>query len=578
MTHLIRAARSLALAAAFGLPLAGAAMGESSFSGAYLAALHAAKTGDVDAAARYFQEALDRDPGNLDLLEQALVYQAAAGRMEEAMALAERLSVFQADNRVAALLLAAKDLKTGDYDALIERVDVSKGGVHPLIGAMFKGWAVFGKGDEAGAEAAFDALGDQPVFRIFSLYHTALARHADNDPERAIAAYEELAGALNSAPTGRVARAYAAALIDAGRPEDARKVYEAAEALAVGDGALESEIAALDAGAAAAAPVESPADGAAEALFGLAAAIGSDGDARLSLLYSRLAIWLRPDLYEATLLLAELLDAGGQHAAAVRAYEAIPPDSPLIRAAEIGRAESLHRMARNDEAVEALKALTRRAPEATDAHIALGDLLRRTERFSEAAKAYDSAVRLIEADGRSNWALLYQRGIAYERSHEWEKAEADFFAALELQPDQPLVLNYLGYSWLEKGVNLDRAMEMIRKAVDQRPDDGYIVDSLGWGYYLLGDFPNAASELERAVELQPVDPVINDHYGDALWRVGRRMEAEFQWKRALSFDPDDKVRDRIRRKLDRGLDSVLAEEQATKPAAAGAPGGGANDG
>ncbi|MFV0473448.1 MAG: tetratricopeptide repeat protein [Pikeienuella sp.] len=575
MTQLIRAARGFALAAAFGLPLTGAAFADSSFSGAYLAAQHAARAGDVDAAATYFQEALDRDPDDLRLMEQALLYQAAAGRMDEAMELSSRLNVFDAKNRVATLLLVAKDMKAGEYAALADRVEQAKQGIHPLVGEMFRGWAAFGQGDEPAAEAAFGALDERPVFRIFSLYHTALARHAGHEPERAIETYRELAAVLDAPPTGRVARAYAAALVDAGQADEARTVHEAAAALGVGDDTLEEEIAALADPAAGAPLVETPAEGAAEALFGLASAVSGDGDPRLSLLYARLATWLRPDFHESTLLVAEILAANDQQAAAIRAYESIPPGSRLIRAAEIGRAEALHRMGRDDEAVEALKAVTRRAPEAADPQIALGDLLRRTERFSEAAKAYDSAIKLMAADDRSSWALLYQRGISYERSNQWDKAEADFLAALEQEPDQPLVLNYLGYSWLEKGVNFDKAMEMIRKAVEQRPEDGYIVDSLGWGYYLLGDFDNAAAELERAVELQPVDPTINDHYGDALWRVGRRMEAEFQWKRALSFDPEDKIRDRIRRKLERGLDAVLAEEAAAKPAAAGAS---ANDG
>lgn len=162
--------------------------------------------------------------------------------------------------------------------------------------------------------------------------------------------------------------------------------------------------------------------------------------------------------------------------------------------------------------------------------------------------------------GRPNWVLFYQRGICYERSGEWAKAEADFFLALDMEPDQPLVLNYLGYSWLEMGLNYQEALDMIRRAVAARPSDGYIVDSLGWGYYRIGDFENAVKELERAVELRPVDAVINDHFGDALWRVGRKREAEFQWRRALSFDPEEKDAKRILRKLEVGLDVVLAEE------------------
>ncbi|WP_340109334.1 tetratricopeptide repeat protein [Pikeienuella sp. HZG-20] len=572
MTHLTRAARNLAFAAAIGLTFGGAATAQSSLSGAYLAGVDAAKQGDVESAADYLSRALDFDPGNVELMAQTLLYVAAAGRFEPSLDLANRLNVFDANQRIAGLVLAADEMKNGEFAAVRERVKTTPEAFHPLVGAMLAAWAAKGEGDEAAGEAILETLDGRPIFRIFTLYHLGLMRHMNGDAEGAVQAYSRLANDL-ATPTGRVARAYAAALIANGQPDAAREIYKnAGDATAIGDRALEAEEAALEAGETPGLIVRTPAEGAAEAFYGLAAALGRDGDERLSLLYARIATWLRPDLYEAKLLTAELLAAGGQSAAAVRAFESIPPDSPLARSAEIGRAEALRSMDRNDEAVEALKALTRRAPDAIDAQVALGDLMRRTERFGEAAVAYDAAIKLMEQAGRPSWSLYYQRGISYERSNEWEKAEADFLEALKLEPDQPLVLNYLGYSWLEKGMRLEQAMEMIRKAVEQRPEDGYIVDSLGWGYYILGDFENAAAELERAVELQPVDPVLNDHYGDALWRVGRRLEAEFQWRRALSFDPDEKSRARIHRKLDVGLDVVLAEEEAKaatkKPASA----------
>lgn len=565
MMHLGRVGRRLALGAALGAVTAGGAMAQSSLSGAYLAGLQAAKRGDVEMAAEYLSRALDRDPGDLALMEQTLVYLAAAGRIEASLDLAERLSVFDAKHRMANLLLVAAELKRGENAAARARIAAAPEAFHPLVGALLSGWAAQGEGDEEAADAAFSALDGRSIFRVFTAYHSGLMRHAAGDPAGAVKAFAKLAEEL-TAPSGRMARAYAAALIDAGKPDEAREMLEAAASLAVGDSALEADLDVLDAGGAAPGPlVSTSAQGAAETLFGLAAALGRDGDERLSLVYARLANWLRPDLIEATLLTAEILDAGGQDAAAVRAYESIPPDSPLARSAEIGRAEALYRMDRTDEAAEALKALARREPGAIDAQVALGDHMRRTERFREAAVAYDAAVRLMDAEGRPSWALYYQRGIARERSGAWEDAEADFFKALEMQPDQPLILNYLGYSWLEKGLHIDRAMGMIRKAVEQRPDDGYIVDSLGWGHYLLEEYPEAVKELEQAVELLPVDPVINDHFGDALWQVGRRLEAEFQWRRALSFEPTEKDRARIRAKLDVGLDRVLANETSAAP-------------
>jgi tetratricopeptide (TPR) repeat protein len=340
--------------------------------------------------------------------------------------------------------------------------------------------------------------------------------------------------------------------------------------VAVSDAILERELASLDAGADAGTIVATASEGAAEALFGLAAALGRDGEERLSLFYTRIASWLRPEFNDASLLAAELLQEEGQYDLAIEAFEDIPLTSALSRAAEIGRAESLRLKGMENEAAEALRALVRREPDAIDAHIALGDLLRRGEKWVESVSSYDAAIDLMDEAGRPNWVLFYERGISHERSDQWDLAEADFFRALELKEDQPLVLNYLGYSWLEKGLHLDRALEMIRKAVDQRPTDGYIVDSLGWAYYLLEDYPNAVLELERAVELRPVDPVINDHFGDALWKVGRKREAAFQWRRSLSFEPEDDDAALTRRKIEVGLDVVEAEVAARK-AATGEP-------
>ena len=214
---------------------------------------------------------------------------------------------------------------------------------------------------------------------------------------------------------------------------------------------------------------------------------------------------------------------------------------------------------RQDEAVATLRRMADEQPERTDAISALGDVFRRDEQYAEAAAAYDIAVERIETVEYRHWRLFYVRGIAFERLGEWLKAEADFKRALELEPDQPLVLNYLGYSWVEQGRNLGEARTMIEKAVELRPDDGYIIDSLGWVAYRLGDFEEAVHQLERAVELVAGDPIINDHLGDAYWQVGRLHEARFQWRRVLTLEPEDDLAGQVRRKI---ADGLSAEAEA----------------
>ena len=400
-----------------------------------------------------------------------------------------------------------------------------------------------------------------PAGRYLAAFHLGLMIAATGDDEGAVAAYER---AREDAGTGtrRLVRAQAVSLARLERPEEAVEVLDEWLARSYSDPQITRLRAEIEGGAEPDPIVQNAAEGAAEALYGLSRYLVRGPNRLVGLGYVRLATHLRPDFIDAHLLMAEQMVQGEQYELAVRSYDAIPEDAAEALDARIGRASALEGEGKIEDSVQALRATVARWPREIDAHRALGDLLRRNSRFEEAAEAYDGAIALIEEPENRHWPLYYQRGIALERSKLWERAEADFHMALELEPDQPLVLNYLGYSWVEMGENLAEAQQMIEKAVEQRPDDGYIVDSLGWVLYRLGKFEEAVPHLGRAVELRPVDPVINDHYGDALWMVGRRVEAEFQWQRALSFDPDEDVIDRINRKLLEGLDVVLDEEAA----------------
>jgi len=323
--------------------------------------------------------------------------------------------------------------------------------------------------------------------------------------------------------------------------------------------------------------VTSALDGIAEVFFTFGAVLKSEsaGDYYV-LLYTRVARYLRPDHVDALLLTAGLLDGLGQYDLAIEEYKAVPADDPAYHAAELGRADSLRRMDKSDQAIEVLEQLTRSHGHLAVVHSTLGDVLRGQEKFEQAIEAYNRALERTTETTRNRWLLYYSRGIAEERTGDWEASEADFRAALALESEQPQVLNYLGYSMVEQDRNLDEALEMIERAVAASPSSGYIVDSLGWVLYRLGRYEEAVVQMERAVELLAVDPVLNDHLGDVYWAVGRQREAEFQWRRALSFvgqgqmdteaDPDG-----IRRKLEVGLDKVLEEERAPPLKARDAP-------
>ena len=267
----------------------------------------------------------------------------------------------------------------------------------------------------------------------------------------------------------------------------------------------------------------------------------------------RLALYLKPQFPAMQILLGDTLETTNQLEPALGIYLSIKRNSSFSWPARLRIGSVFNRLERTEDAVTHLSRMADDRKTDPAPLISLGDILRGHERFKEAAKAYGLALSRIKNLEPRHWTLLYARGIAFERSKQWPRAEADFLSALKFKPEQPYVLNYLGYSWIEKGLYLDRAQGMIDKAAKLRPNDGYIIDSLGWVHYRLGRFEAASRELERAVELRPEDPIINDHLGDAYWRVGRKREAAFQWNRSLTLNPEKELISKINRKLKNGL-------------------------
>jgi len=312
--------------------------------------------------------------------------------------------------------------------------------------------------------------------------------------------------------------------------------------------------------------ISTPQEGAAEVLFGIGSALGRRGDDDPGLVYLQLALYLAPNHSLALLSLADLYEQLKKPQQAIKVYEQIPQDSPLRRNAEIQLASNLDTLDRTEDAKKRLEKLIADRPSDLEAIMALGNILRVRKQYGECAKTYGRGIATITNAEKANWPIFYFRGICHERDKQWDKAEADLKMALTLYPDQPHVLNYLGYSWIDQGVNLDDGMRMIRRAVEQRPEDGYIVDSLGWVYYRLGDYQEALKHLERAVELKPDDPTINDHLGDVYWRLGRTLEAIFQWSHARDLKPEPDELVKIQQKLKSGL-----PEEPSSAADAGKP-------
>jgi tetratricopeptide (TPR) repeat protein len=522
-----------------------------SVSGSYLAARHAGTARDAAAAAIYYRAALRGDPRNPELLSRAFTAVLQNGEIDEAVRLAERLLQVDKNDRVARLVLGVRAIKQKQYTtARVHLAQSVRGPITDLAASLLQAWTHVGPNESKAAIETIDKLGGPESYNLLKDLHAGLildlSGHRRDALKRLERAYKQDPSVL------RVAQAYGIEQSRLGNKDEALKVFQAYEETVPRHPLVAEAIRELERGRRLAPLVETPQAGAAEALYTIGAALGRRGE-DVGLVYLQLALYLMPNHTLALTSLADLYEGMRKPELAIKTYERIGANSPLHHNARIQRAVNLDALDRTDEAVASLEQLVTADAQDREATLALGNILRARKKFAECADTYTKALATIPKPERANWVIYYFRGICYERSKQWPKAEADFKVALELFPDQPLVLNYLGYSWVDQGINLEEGMRMIRRAVEQRADDGYIVDSLGWAYFRIGDFENAVKYLEQAVELKPEDPTINDHLGDAYWRIGRQLEARFQWAHARDLNPEPEELEKIQQKLKAGL-------------------------
>ena len=425
-------------------------------------------------------------------------------------------------------------------------------GVAGLTAPFLDAWAIFGKGGPSATDDALARLGQAESLGPLNGYHKAMMLDLGGRLDPAVAALGAAMPEKGPASV-RIVQAYASILARHGDRAKAINVVRGQMADGRELPILVDLLTTLQAGGPPAPPFTDAAGGMADALLGVAEALHQERGNSRAIVYARLAMYLKADLAEFELLIADILAEQDNLEGAIAAYQAVDASSPLAYTAKLRMARTLHTLGRKDECYQLLEQLADAQPKRTEALVELADLARRDEEYARAETAYSKAIARIKTPQPENWTLFYARGITYERTKRWPQAEADFLHALQLQPAQPYVLNYLGYSWVGQGINLDRAKGMLNRAVELRPNDGYIVDSLGWMYFRLGEFNNAIESLERAVKLEPTDPTINDHLGDAYWRVGREREARLQWKRALSLNPGQDLVAHIEQKLRSGL-------------------------
>ncbi|MEM1378247.1 MAG: tetratricopeptide repeat protein [Pseudomonadota bacterium] len=526
------------------------------FSGAFLAAAAARTDNQFDVAARYFDEALRFDPTNEGLKQELMVALLTDGQFDTALIHARELQTSAQAERVSRLAVGVDQIRTGAYDsAQTTLIIANQNDLERLLSGIMRGWASVGAGNgEAGIEGILSLRGPD-WFSIFKTYHAAMIAQSAGDVEQARSLYED--GMNDTAGSGaspltylRMTDNYAAFLAGLGEVAEAQAVLERGLVIAPTNASLLATAAALANGETVTREAYTPAQGAGEILLNLGSAINRDGAEAFAALYLEMARAAWPDEPQILFELGTTAERLEQMEKAIDYYADVALDSPLHRLAALQQGLALSDLDRNDEAKVTLRALIDESPNDFRGYMALGGVHSFLKEWEEASTVYSEALANIDADDARFWTVHYRLGISYERQKEWPKAEAAFKKALELSPDQPDVLNYLGYSWIDMNMNLEEGLDMIETAVGQRPRDGYIVDSLGWAHYRLGNFEDAVRELERATDLRPRDSTINDHLGDAYWRVGRKLEAVHQWSRVLDMEGDDVDFDAVRAKVD----------------------------
>lgn len=541
--------------------------------GRYLAARVAEQDHDYDAAADQLDLALAQTPNDPELVYAAFRLRMYAGRIDAAAQLAPQVLAARPGDGFANIVLAVQAIKKGDYRAAEQQI--GKIGAENQIGPLREyvlAWLKAGEKDYAAARA-----------------HLAKLRPAAGERAEAPALViegqiDEMAGD-KAAAEAKYRRAIG---LDKGGLRTTVAVAEGLRRLGKGDEVREllktygekySDAVVMDGliGPNAPAPKPpTPAAGIAEILFDIGGILASDQrNPRLDvgLIFYQLAASLRPEHDFAWLMIAGVYEQFQLIPKAVAGLSKIGPNSPLYWQARLRIAALDAQQDKFEQAVTRLRALVAEKPDRIDAAMTLADLLRGKERYADAVQAYDTAIERLRNIDERHWAVFFGRGIVLERLKQWPKAELDMKKALELSPEQPHVLNYLGYSWIDQGLHLEQGMKMLERATELRPDDGAITDSVGWAFYRLGQFDKAVEWLERATEQKGEDATITEHLGDAYWHVGRKREARFQWERALSQKPDKDRLAAIKDKLANGLSAANDKPTVYEKPAEGKQGG-----
>ncbi|RVH47180.1 tetratricopeptide repeat protein [Sinorhizobium meliloti] len=532
----------------------------NTFAGAFLAARTADVDRDFAAATELYRTALRFEPGNNDVKQRLMITLLMSGKFDEGAKIAEELKSDPAVERITTVVRAIEAIRKREYRNAQKLLNYDgPNDLDRLMSSLLSAWAKFGQGRPKEALAQIKNLEGPEWFRIFRNYHAGAIALAAGDKATARARLNDAIldrEAGGAAPDTFMRAVEALARFEAreGNKQKALDTISVGESLVNNYTPLEALRKSVEEGKPQEQQVRNAVQGAAAVLFSIGGALNREGAEDIVSLYLQTARRLDPESADILVMLGGIAENLKKPEEAIELYKSVPESSPMRRLSELQLGLSLAGIGKVDEAKKHLKGLIDVDPKNIRNYLAYGSVLSDAKNYKEMGELYDRAVAAIgPVPKRSDWTVFFQRGIAYERQKLWEKAEPNFRKALELNPDQPQVLNYLGYSWVDMNINLEDGLEMIRKAVELKPDDGYIVDSLGWAYFRMNRFDEAVTELERAAELMAGDATINDHLGDAYWRVGRKLEAVFQWNQALELKPEEAEIPKIKAKIENGL-------------------------
>jgi tetratricopeptide (TPR) repeat protein len=551
----------------------------TSLLGSYLAGHLARSARDSENAALYYKRALAKDPNNQDILDDAFQLELAAGGFDAARGLAQRLAKRRGDNTIALIFLGLDAYKRKDYaraSSYFKTAEQGASAEEPTI-KLARAWVSVAEGHADKAIAALQTPGKAAWATHFETVQRAFM--ADVAKKKAVALEAYRAVYDKKPPNTRIAEAFARHLAVWGDRERAQSILTESGADATPLGKV--LMADLKSGKTPKLMVSNAEEGLAESFLGIGQVLASNNGVDAAQIYLRLALFLNPNSDIAKLELAELYGNIEQYDKAISVMDGIHEASAFSLISQIRKAIYLNALQKPDDAVALLTKILDKHPKDEQILQTLASIESARKKYDAAIPYYNRAIALIETPEKKNWNLFYARAIAYERTKQWDKAEPDFKKALDLDPEQGAVLNYLGYSWLDQNMNIPEAFDLIKKAVKLRPNDGYIIDSLGWGYFIQKDYEQAVKQLDKAVELRPEDPTLNDHLGDVYWRLGRKLEAKFQWTQALTLSPEPEDAAKIKKKLEVGLpveagpraelQTPSSPAQATAPEGSGAP-------